>query len=92
MPLGYTEPSPQREGPAMGTNDLEGAVGFLAPIHARLRGAAVRDPHPDWRSRAALLDALERLLRENAQAIANAISARLRQPLAARNAVARALP
>ena len=59
----------------MGTNDLEGAVGFLAPIHARLRGAAVRDPHPDWRSRAALLDALERLLRENAQAIANAISA-----------------
>ncbi|MCP5295896.1 MAG: coniferyl aldehyde dehydrogenase [Zoogloeaceae bacterium] len=59
----------------MGTNDLEGAVGFLAPIHARLREAAVRDPHPDWHSRAALLDALERLLRENAQAIANAISA-----------------
>ncbi len=59
----------------MGTNDLEGAVGFLAPIHARLRDAAVRDPHPDWRSRAALLDALERLIRENAPAIANAISA-----------------
>ena len=59
----------------MGTNDLEGAVGFLAPIHARLREAAVRDPHPDWRSRAALLDALERLIRENAAAIANAISA-----------------
>ncbi|MCW5594890.1 MAG: coniferyl aldehyde dehydrogenase [Rhodocyclaceae bacterium] len=59
----------------MGTNDLEGAVGFLAPIHARLREAAARDPHPDWRSRTALLDALERLLRENAQAIANAISA-----------------
>lgn len=59
----------------MGTNDLVGAVGFLAPIHARLREAAVRDPHPDWRSRAALLDALERLIRENAAAIANAISA-----------------
>ena len=59
----------------MGTNDIEGAVGFLAPIHARLREAAVRDPHPDWHSRAALLDTLERLIRENTAAIAKAISA-----------------
>ncbi len=59
----------------MGTNDIEGAVGFLAPIHARLREAAARDPHPDWHSRAALLDTLERLIRENTAAIAKAISA-----------------
>ncbi len=59
----------------MGTNELEMADSVLAPIHARLREAAVRDPHPDWHSRAALLDTLERLIRENAAAIANAISA-----------------
>ena len=59
----------------MGTNELEMADSVLAPIHARLREAAVRDPHPDWHSRAALLDTLERLIRENAAAIAKAISA-----------------
>ncbi len=59
----------------MGTNEMEMADGFLAPIHARLREAAARDPHPDWHSRAALLDTLERLIRGNAAAIAKAISA-----------------
>ncbi len=56
----------------MGTNEADSAVS-LAAIHARLRGAAARDPNPGWRARDARLVALERLLRENTTAIAEAI-------------------
>jgi len=59
----------------MDTKELVVADSVLVSIHARLREAAVRDPHPDWHSRAALLNTLERLIQENAPAIAQAISA-----------------
>lgn len=54
----------------MGDSD---ATAGLAPLHARMREAAARDPHPSWRSRDMQLAALERLVRENAPAIAEAI-------------------
>ena len=60
----------------MGNNDMvAGAENALVPLHARLREAAGRDPNPGWAARDARLAALERLLRENAPAIAAAISA-----------------
>jgi acyl-CoA reductase-like NAD-dependent aldehyde dehydrogenase len=57
----------------MGSNENEAADASLAPLHARLREAAARDPHPGWRARDTRLAALERLVRENAPAIAEAI-------------------
>ncbi|MBZ0127052.1 MAG: coniferyl aldehyde dehydrogenase [Rhodocyclaceae bacterium] len=45
----------------------------LAALHARLREAAARDSNPAWRRRDAWLAALERLIRENQPAIAEAI-------------------
>jgi aldehyde dehydrogenase (NAD+)/coniferyl-aldehyde dehydrogenase len=57
----------------MGTNEMDVAGGDLAATHARLREAAAGDSNPDWRRRDAWLDALERLLRENMPAIAEAI-------------------
>jgi aldehyde dehydrogenase (NAD+)/coniferyl-aldehyde dehydrogenase len=57
----------------MGTNEMDVAGADLAAIHARLREAAVRDSNPGWRARDARLEALERLLRENMPAIAEAI-------------------
>ncbi len=45
----------------------------LAALHARLHAAASHDPFPDRRRRDAWLAALERLLRENAAAFAEAI-------------------
>ncbi|MEZ5613813.1 MAG: coniferyl aldehyde dehydrogenase [Rhodocyclaceae bacterium] len=56
----------------MGDSD---AIDGLAARHARLREAAARDPQPGHAARDARLAALERLLRENAPAIAAAISA-----------------
>jgi acyl-CoA reductase-like NAD-dependent aldehyde dehydrogenase len=47
----------------------------LAAVFAAQRAAAGREPNPDERSRVARLAALERLLRENAEAIAAAIGA-----------------
>ena len=44
-----------------------------AAIHARLREAASRDSNPGWGKRDAWLEALERLIRENQPAIAEAI-------------------
>ncbi|MBE7421865.1 MAG: coniferyl aldehyde dehydrogenase [Zoogloeaceae bacterium] len=57
----------------MGLNEQEPAGSALGTIHSRLREAAARDPHPDWRSRDARLTALERLIRDNQPAIAEAI-------------------
>jgi aldehyde dehydrogenase (NAD+)/coniferyl-aldehyde dehydrogenase len=57
----------------MGTNELQTAGSALAPIHARLREAASRDSNPGWGKRDAWLEALERLIRENQPAIAEAI-------------------
>ena len=57
----------------MGMNETQAAAMVLAPIHQRLREAAARDAHPDWDARDARLAALERLVRENAPAIAEAI-------------------
>lgn len=57
----------------MGTNEMDVAGGDLAAIHARLREAAAGDSNPGWRRRDAWLDALERLIRENQTAIAEAI-------------------
>ena len=57
----------------MGSNEMELAGRALAPIHARLREAAAHDSNPDWRKRDAWLAALERLIRENQAAIAEAI-------------------
>ncbi|MBI4987608.1 MAG: coniferyl aldehyde dehydrogenase [Rhodocyclales bacterium] len=52
---------------------MDVAGGDLAAIHARLREAAAGDSNPGWRRRDAWLDALERLIRENQTAIAEAI-------------------
>jgi len=57
----------------MGTNEMQAAGTALAPIHQRLREAAARDSNPEWRRRDAWLASLERLVRENAPAIAEAI-------------------
>ena len=57
----------------MGMNETQAAAMVLAPIHQRLREAAARDAHPGWDARDARLAALERLVRENAPAIAEAI-------------------
>lgn len=57
----------------MGMNEMQAAGIVLAPIHQRLREAAARDAHPGWDARDARLAALERLVRENAPAIAEAI-------------------
>jgi len=57
----------------MGNNETDVAGVGLAATHARLREAAVRDSNPDWRRRDAWLAALERLIRENQTAIAEAI-------------------
>ncbi len=57
----------------MGTNEMDVSGVDLAAMHARLREAAAGDSNPDWRRRDAWLDALERLIRENQTAIAEAI-------------------
>jgi len=57
----------------MGTNEMDVAGVDLAATHARLREAAAGDSNPDWRRRDAWLEALERLIRENMPAIAEAI-------------------
>jgi acyl-CoA reductase-like NAD-dependent aldehyde dehydrogenase len=55
---------------------IESGAGIaLAPLFSRLSEAAAREPHPDWRGRDAQLAALERLVRENVPAIAEAIRA-----------------
>lgn len=57
----------------MGNNEMDVAGVDLAATHARLREAAAGDSNPDWRRRDAWLEALERLIRENQPAIAEAI-------------------
>jgi len=57
----------------MGNNEMDVAGAGLAATHARLREAAAGDSNPDWRRRDAWLEALERLIRENQTAIAEAI-------------------
>ncbi len=57
----------------MGNNEMDVAGAGLAATHARLREAAAGDSNPDWRRRDAWLEALERLIRENMPAIAEAI-------------------
>ena len=57
----------------MGNNEMDVAGVGLAATHARLREAAAGDSNPDWRRRDAWLEALERLIRENQTAIAEAI-------------------
>jgi acyl-CoA reductase-like NAD-dependent aldehyde dehydrogenase len=57
----------------MGTNEMDVEAVDLVATHARLRKAADGDRNPGWRRRDAWLEALERLIRENQTAIAEAI-------------------
>ena len=59
----------------MGSIESSSAGTALAPIFARLREAAAREPDPGWPVREARLAALERLLRENLPALGEAIGA-----------------
>jgi acyl-CoA reductase-like NAD-dependent aldehyde dehydrogenase len=53
----------------MGTNEIDA----VAAVHQRLREAAARNTNPAWHRRDAWLAALERLIRDNQAAIAEAI-------------------
>jgi acyl-CoA reductase-like NAD-dependent aldehyde dehydrogenase len=59
----------------MGMNDTQAAAPAVAEIHARLREAARRDPNPVWPQRDGRLAALERLVHDHIDEIAQAIGA-----------------